>query len=232
MEQQHSGRSKYYGKYRGTVVNNVDPMQIGRIQVIVPDVSNVVPTSWAMPCLPGAGINTGLFTVPQIGSGVWVEFEQGDPDRPIWVGGYWGTAAEVPVLAHMVPPAVNGFTLQTTLKNGIVVSRRPGADGWDPDPDDDRRDDLGQRRRHHDLERQGRGHLDARADDRRQRGSPDGRLMRGLAVSHNAHVRGTVPRACPLRLCRGDSPSGVSVAPLSEGLSRGHGLDGPGWRRA
>jgi uncharacterized protein involved in type VI secretion and phage assembly len=67
--------------------------------------------------------------VPQIGSGVWVEFEQGDPDRPIWVGGYWGTAAEVPVLAHTVPPAVNGFTLQTTLKNGIVVSDVPGPTG-------------------------------------------------------------------------------------------------------
>ena len=48
MDQQHSGQSRYYGKYRGTVVNNVDPMQIGRIQVIVPDVSNLVPTSWAM----------------------------------------------------------------------------------------------------------------------------------------------------------------------------------------
>ena len=85
-------------------VNNVDPMQIGRIQAIVPDVSGVVPTSWAMPCVPVAGINTGVFTVPPIGSGVWIEFEQGDPDYPIWVGGFWGTAAEVPVLAHAVPP--------------------------------------------------------------------------------------------------------------------------------
>jgi uncharacterized protein involved in type VI secretion and phage assembly len=129
-QQQAAGvRKKYYGKYRGTVVNNVDPMQIGRIQAIVPDVSGVIPTSWAMPCLPGAGINTGVFTVPQIGSGVWIEFEQGDPDQPIWVGGYWGTAAEVPVLAHAVPPAVNGFTIQTTLKNGIVVSDVPGPTG-------------------------------------------------------------------------------------------------------
>ena len=120
---------RYLGKYRGTVVNNVDPMQIGRIQAIVPDVSNVVPTSWAMPCVPAAGINTGVFTVPQIGAGVWIEFEQGDPDKPIWVGGYWGTAAEVPVLARLVPPAVNGITLQTTLKNGIVVSDTPGPTG-------------------------------------------------------------------------------------------------------
>jgi len=120
---------RYFGKYRGTVVNNVDPMQIGRIQAIVPDVSGVIPTSWAMPCLPGAGINTGFFTVPQVGSGVWIEFEQGDPDRPIWVGGYWGTAAERPVLSQTVPPAVNGFTIQTTLKNGIVVSDVPGPTG-------------------------------------------------------------------------------------------------------
>jgi uncharacterized protein involved in type VI secretion and phage assembly len=120
---------KYYGKYRGTVINNVDPEQIGRIQAIVPDVSNVVPTSWAMPCLPGAGINTGMFTVPPIGGGVWIEFEQGNPDHPIWVGGYWGITAEVPVLAHSVPPAVDGITLQTTLKNGIVISDLPGAGG-------------------------------------------------------------------------------------------------------
>jgi uncharacterized protein involved in type VI secretion and phage assembly len=67
--------------------------------------------------------------VPQLGSGVWVEFEHGDPDRPIWVGGFWGTAAEVPVLARTVPPAVNGLTIQTTLKNGIVVSDVPGPTG-------------------------------------------------------------------------------------------------------
>jgi len=126
---ERTGQKRYLGKYRGTVVNNVDPLLMGRIQAIVPDVSNVVPTSWAMPCLPGAGINTGMFTVPQIGSGVWIEFEQGDPDRPIWVGGYWGSIAEVPLLAKAVPPAVNGFTIQTTLKNGIVVSDVPGPTG-------------------------------------------------------------------------------------------------------
>lgn len=118
-----------YGKYRGTVINNVDPMQIGRIQAMVPDVAGFVPGTWAMPCLPMAGINTGIFTVPMIGSGVWIEFERGDPDYPIWVGGYWGSAAEVPVMARMVPPGVSGITIQTTLKNGIVVSDVPGPTG-------------------------------------------------------------------------------------------------------
>jgi uncharacterized protein involved in type VI secretion and phage assembly len=118
-----------YGKYRANVINNIDPMQIGRIQVMVPDVAGFVPSTWAMPCVPVAGINTGLFTVPMIGSGVWIEFERGDADYPIWVGGYWGTAAEVPVLAHMVPPGVNGITLQTPLKNGLVISDVPGPTG-------------------------------------------------------------------------------------------------------
>jgi hypothetical protein len=122
-------KKRFYGKYRGTVINNVDPMVMGRIQVLVPDVSNLIPSSWAMPCVPVAGINMGLFTVPPIGSGVWVEFEQGDADYPIWVGGFWGSAAETPVLSHMVPPAVPGITLQTTLKNGIVISDVPGPTG-------------------------------------------------------------------------------------------------------
>lgn len=120
---------RYYGKYRGTVVNNVDPLQIGRIMAMVPAVAGFSPSSWAMPCAPVTGINSGIFAVPQIGSGVWIEFEQGDPDHPIWVGGFWGSAAEVPVLAHAVPPAVNGITLQTTLKNGIVISDVPGPTG-------------------------------------------------------------------------------------------------------
>jgi uncharacterized protein involved in type VI secretion and phage assembly len=89
----------------------------------------VVPTSWAMPCVPTAGLNSGVFTVPQIGSGVWMEFEQGDAERPIWVGGYWGSTAELPVLARTVPPAVNGITMQTTLKNGVVISDTPGPTG-------------------------------------------------------------------------------------------------------
>jgi len=120
---------KYFGKYRGTVVNNVDPMQIGRIQVLVPDVSNVMLSSWAMPCVPVAGINMGMFTVPLIGAGVWVEFEQGDPEYPIWVGCFWGSAAEVPALALLTPPATPAITLQTPLQNGITISDMPGPTG-------------------------------------------------------------------------------------------------------
>ena len=119
----------YHGKFRGTVLNNVDPMQLGRIQVAVPDVSSVLPTSWAMPCLPMSGINHGVFTLPAIGAGVWIEFEQGNPDHPIWVGGYWGVAAETPALSHTVPPGVPGLTMQTTTLNAVVINDTPGAGG-------------------------------------------------------------------------------------------------------
>ncbi len=120
---------KFLGKYRAVVINNVDPMQIGRIQVMVPDVSAFLPTSWAMPCVPAGGMQMGVFGVPQLGAGVWVEFEQGDPDYPIWVGCYYGSAEEVPVLSHAAPPGVAAITLQTTLQNGIVVSDVPGPTG-------------------------------------------------------------------------------------------------------
>jgi uncharacterized protein involved in type VI secretion and phage assembly len=120
---------RYFGKYRGTVLNNVDPMMIGRIMAIVPDVSSVVPTSWAMPCFPMAGIQTGTIAVPPIGAGVWVEFERGDPDYPVWTGCFFGTAAEMPALHLLTPPGLSAITLQTMLQNGITVTDLPGPTG-------------------------------------------------------------------------------------------------------
>jgi uncharacterized protein involved in type VI secretion and phage assembly len=119
----------FLGKYRGVVLNNVDPMMIGRLLIQVPDVAGLAPTSWAMPCVPVAGAQNGMLGLPIIGSGVWVEFEQGDPDRPIWVGCFWGSAAEVPAAARMIPPGVPGLAYQTPLQNGIVVSDVPGPTG-------------------------------------------------------------------------------------------------------
>ena len=82
-----------------------------------------------MPCLPVAGIQNGMFTVPIIGSGVWIEFEQGDPDYPIWIGCFYGSPAEVPAMARIVPPGVPGITLQTPLQNGLTISDVPGPTG-------------------------------------------------------------------------------------------------------
>src|SRR5262245_38073622 len=102
------GVRKFFGKYRGTVVMNIDPQQIGRIMVMVPDVGTPVPGTWAMPCVPAAGIQSGVFVLPALGSGVWVEFERGDPDHPIWVGGCWGRAAEAPARGVVAPASPPG----------------------------------------------------------------------------------------------------------------------------
>lgn len=119
----------YSGKYRGTVINNVDPMMMGRIQAMVPDVSSVALSSWAMPCFPMAGIQTGSVAVPPIGAGVWVEFERGDPDYPVWTGCFFGSAAEMPALHLMTPPGVSAVTMQTMLQNGVTITDLPGPTG-------------------------------------------------------------------------------------------------------
>jgi len=116
------------GKYRGVVANNADPLRLGRLQAVVPDVTGVQPTTWAMPCMPFAGSGLGMFAVPPVGSGVWIEFEQGDPDYPIWVGCYWGDASELPALAQNITPPVSGAALQSLAGNGLVISDLPGPD--------------------------------------------------------------------------------------------------------
>jgi uncharacterized protein involved in type VI secretion and phage assembly len=121
--------AQFFGKYRGTVINNVDPMQLGRIQALVPDVTGVLPGTWALPCVPMAGPQAGQFVLPPIGAAVWVEFEQGDPDYPIWAGGFWGSAAEVPALALAAPPSVQPIVLQTVGQNTLLLSDAPGPTG-------------------------------------------------------------------------------------------------------
>ena len=88
-------QDRFYGKYRGLVTDNEDPLNLGRLKAKVPEVLGDVETGWASACAPYAGPGAGLFAVPPVKAGVWIEFEAGDPSRPIWAGGWWGQA-EVP----------------------------------------------------------------------------------------------------------------------------------------
>lgn len=84
-------RSRFYGKYRGIVVDTVDPLNLGRIRANVPEVLGAEVSPWALPCAPFSGDNAGQFMIPPVGAGIWIEFEAGDPARPIWTGGWWGS---------------------------------------------------------------------------------------------------------------------------------------------
>ena len=90
VELASEARERFYGKYRGTVADVDDPDSLGRIKVQVPEVYGEVVSPWALPCVPYAGPSVGFYAIPPVGAGVWVEFEAGDPARPIWTGAWWG----------------------------------------------------------------------------------------------------------------------------------------------
>jgi hypothetical protein len=82
---------KYFGKYRGIVTDINDPTMKGRIKAMVPNVLGEQVSYWAEPCSP-----FGLFASPTVNAGVWIEFEQGDPNLPIWSGCRRGSLDEIP----------------------------------------------------------------------------------------------------------------------------------------
>ena len=79
---------RYYGKYRGTVVDTADATKRGRLKVKVPAVMGDQ-EMWAMPCSPYAGDAIGFFALPPAGTSIWVEFEGGEVSQPIWAGCFW-----------------------------------------------------------------------------------------------------------------------------------------------
>lgn len=136
---------KFFGKYRATVINNIDPETRGRLILSVPDVLDLIPSSWAEPCTPlvgTTGLAMGVYMVPPIGAGVWVEFEQGDLNYPVWVGCRTTSAADIPPKALLGNPAFPNAVIQvgqnkviihdttvppTPLTGGIVIESATGA---------------------------------------------------------------------------------------------------------
>ena len=117
--------AKFYGKHRGVVLNNRDPLQKGRLLVEVPDVLGPTASAWAEPCVPLAGPSAspmGVYMVPSIGTQVWVEFERGDPDFPIWVGCRWDSSANVPPAARACPSPELCIVIQSARMNLLEIS--------------------------------------------------------------------------------------------------------------
>ena len=102
---------------------------MGRVAVQVPDVSNLQTSTWALPAAHFAGNQSGFYSVPPVGANVWVEFEQGNSDYPVWSGCFWGSGGEVPPQATAAPPGVQSIVLQSVGGNMLVISDAPGPSG-------------------------------------------------------------------------------------------------------
>lgn len=117
----------FYGKYRGVVSDIQDPLMIGRIKARVPDVLGNDESGWAMPCAPFGGDGMGFFALPKVNAGVWIEFEGGDPDYPIWSGCWFGSAAEVP--PALLAPPYKKMLIKTEGGQTITLDDTPGIGG-------------------------------------------------------------------------------------------------------
>jgi uncharacterized protein involved in type VI secretion and phage assembly len=118
----------FYGKYRGVVTDVQDTLMIGRIKATVPDVFGDQESGWAMPAVPFGGDGMGFFALPKVGAGVWIEFEHGDPDYPIWSGCWFGAASETPPIL-LAPPPYKKFLIQTEGGNNVLLDDTPGKGG-------------------------------------------------------------------------------------------------------
>jgi uncharacterized protein involved in type VI secretion and phage assembly len=118
------GGGHHHGKYRGRVVSNDDPLGLGRVQISCPALLGSGRQSWALPSLPYAGPGVGLFLVPPAGADIWVEFEGGDLDRPIWTGCFWSSSDDVPA-----DPAVASTKLLKTDGLTLTVDDSSGSGG-------------------------------------------------------------------------------------------------------
>lgn len=113
----------FHGKYRGVVSDNRDPLFLGRVRAKVQDVYGENESGWALPAVPYAGDGVGLFLIPPTDASVWIEFEHGDPDYPIWSGCFWAQG-EVPA-----SPAVAEMKVLKTDVATITLNDLPGAGG-------------------------------------------------------------------------------------------------------
>jgi uncharacterized protein involved in type VI secretion and phage assembly len=119
--------TRFYGKFRGVVTDDQDPLMQGRIRARVTDVMGEDESGWAMPAAPFGGDGMGFFATPSVGAGVWIEFEHGDPDYPIWSGAWWGSAAELP--PELLAPPYQKVMVRTQGGHTITLDDTPGVGG-------------------------------------------------------------------------------------------------------
>jgi hypothetical protein len=111
---------RYYGKYRGTVVNPTTPETNGRLTATV-TVGGTPMLVVAEACTPFAGASMGFYAMPQAQAGVWIEFEEGDLNRPIWTGCWWPEGQLALALGTGVDFTTLPLAMQSAAGNRLVI---------------------------------------------------------------------------------------------------------------
>jgi len=116
-----SEQKRYYGKYRGLVLNPVDVAFNGKVLASV-IVGGLPLQVQAEACTPYAGPGVGFYAIPPVGAGVWIEFEEGDLDKPIWAGCWWKEGEVLALLTPDIAPPPSPASAAA-----LVVLRTPTA---------------------------------------------------------------------------------------------------------
>ncbi|GAA0274355.1 hypothetical protein GCM10009127_13570 [Alteraurantiacibacter aestuarii] len=125
LRRKKAGEERFWGKYRGKVMENKDPLFQGRIIARVPSISGSL-LNWALPCVPYAGKDVGFYAIPPVGANVWIEFEGGDPDYPVWAGCFWGPED----IIHAPEPVVPELKVFKTAHTTIIINDLDEVGGY------------------------------------------------------------------------------------------------------
>ena len=110
-----AGSDRIPGVVIAVVDDNDDPADLGRVRVRYPWLGDQAVSYWARLAMPGAGKDSGMVWVPQVGDEVLVAFEQGDPDHPFVIGGLWN--------GKDAAPLGDGLLDQGKVKRSGFISR-------------------------------------------------------------------------------------------------------------
>lgn len=141
-EQKSVEGQKFYGKHRARVRDNLDPLGLGRLMPEVPSMPGMQ-LNWAIPCVPYAGSQVGFYALPPIGANIWIEYEGGDLNYPIWTGCFWGEGdlptgalpdkkffkTESATLQLNDEPGLTELSIECNLNEGRPLSVRLNSEG-------------------------------------------------------------------------------------------------------
>lgn len=114
-------KEKFFGVVTGTVINPLDPMALGRVQVQLPFIDDLDLSPWARVAVPMAGPAHGMYFIPNLGDEVLVAFEQGNRDVPYIIGSLWSAMAPPPLPS----PLAQIRLIRTLAGNQIMITEAP-----------------------------------------------------------------------------------------------------------